>query len=141
MLGFTFAYRLAGGAPTVQPLAFAAEETLTVGDIAVESSGAAKLGATAGSKFLGAVLGTKKPTSAFAEEFIEVITDSDAVYSVTDNNARKMGDTLDLTGATGKQKLAASSNKEFVVVATKVSSTEPTLVRFNTGKHLYNTAQ
>lgn len=137
MSGFTFAYRVSGDAPTIQNLLFAAEETLTIGDLVTASGGGVKLGATAGSKFLGGVLNTKAGKTT---DRIEVITDPDAVYSVVDANARKIGDTLDLAGATGVQKLAASSNKEFVVVA-ESSASEPTLVRFNTGKHLYNTAQ
>jgi hypothetical protein len=137
MSGFSYRYRLAGGAPTIQSLLFAAEEQLTTGDILLASSGAAKLGATAGSKFLGAAQNTKKGKTT---DTIEAIVDNDAVYGVEDANARKIGDTLDLAGATGAQKVTASSNKEFVVVAESTAS-EETLVRFNVGKHLYNTAQ
>ncbi|MGH2878940.1 MAG: hypothetical protein ACRDK4_04950 [Solirubrobacteraceae bacterium] len=137
MFGFSFSYRMSGGAPTIQSLKFHKEETLTVGDIVFENGGGAELAATNGSKYLGPVLETKAGKTT---DTIEVIVDSDAVYEVEDKNARKIGDTLDLTGTTGKQGIAASLHKEFVVVA-ESSASEPTLVRFNTGKHLYNTAQ
>lgn len=136
MSGFSFRYRLSGGAPTIQSLFFHKEETLTTGDIAVLASGGVELGATNGSKYLGTVLETKVGKTT---DEVEVITDGDAVYGVEDKNARKIGDTLDLSGTTGAQKVAASSHKEFVVVA-ESTATQETLVRFNTGKHLNNTA-
>jgi hypothetical protein len=137
MSGFSFRYRLSGGAPTIQSLFFHEAETLSFGDLVVDNAGGVKLGATAGTKFLGAVQQTKKGQTT---DKVEVITDADAVYGAEDANARKIGDTLDLAGATGAQKVAASSNKEFVVVAASTAAQE-TLVRFNVGKHLNNTAQ
>lgn len=137
MAGFTFAYRLSGAAPTVQSLLFKDTETLTSGDIANLETGEVDLGATADTLLAGVVLETKAGTDSTTR--IEVITDADAVYSVVDNNARLVGATLDLTGATGAQGVATSSNKEFVVVA-ESSATEPTLVRFNVGKHYANKA-
>ncbi len=71
--------------------------------------------------------------------YIRFIRDADAVYGIVDNNARLMGVTLDLAGATGAQTVATSSNKEFVVVAPS-GATEETLVRFNVGKHHDNKA-
>jgi hypothetical protein len=71
---------------------------------------------------------------------VPVIIDPDAVFAVADANARKIGDTLDLAGASGAQTIAASSNKNFVVVEDKTSN-EPTKVRFNVGQHHYNKAQ
>ncbi len=138
MAGFTYAYRLSGGAPTVQSLVFKDTETLSKGDIANLESGQLDLGATADTNLVGAVQDTKAGTSAVT--YIEVITDDDAVYSVTDANARLIGATLDLSGATGAQAVATSSNKEFVVAANS-SASEPTLVTFNTGKHFKNKAQ
>jgi hypothetical protein len=137
MSGFSFRYRLSGGAPTIQSLLYNVEAQLTTGDILAESGGGAILGVTGGSKFLGVALNTKKGKTT---DSIEVITDADAVYAVDDANARALGDTLDIAGATGAQKVATSSNKEFVVVAPSTASQE-TLVRINVGKHLNNTAQ
>jgi hypothetical protein len=59
---------------------------------------------------------------------------------VYDPVARLKGATLDIAGTTGAQTIAASSNKEFVVFAESTAA-EETLVCFNVGKHLDNTAQ
>lgn len=138
MPGFSFRYRLSGGTPTIQPILFKDTETLTKGDIANLEAGLADLGATADSNLIGVVEATKAGTSEVTK--IPVITDADAVYGVEDANARKIGATLDLTGATGAQKVATSSNKEFVVVADSAAS-EETLVRINIGKQFANKAQ
>lgn len=137
MAGFTFAYRLSGGQPTVKKIVMKDTETLTKGDLANLETGQIDLAATADAKLLGAVQETVAGTTAVTK--VEVITDVDAVYSVTDANARVEGATLDLTGATGAQGVTTSSNKEFVVVATCTAS-QPTLVRFNVGKHCENVA-
>lgn len=142
MAGFTFAYRVSGASPTYQTFTFKDTETLTRGDMLnLEGSAAATrvdLGATADTNFVGVASQTKAGTSNVST--ILAVTDVDAVYSVVDNNARTKGDTLDLTGATGAQGVTTSSNKEFVVVANS-TATQPTLVRFNVGKHLDNKAQ
>lgn len=138
MPGFSFRYRQSGGAPTIQPVPAAATATLTRGDMGNLVVGQVALGATLNANFLGAVQETKAGTAGVTK--YEVVTDPDAVYGVTDANARKKGDTLDLAGATGAQAVAASVNKEFVVVADS-SASEETLVRFNVGKHVDNKAQ
>lgn len=132
MAGFKFRYRVSGGAPTIQPVLFKDTETLTRGDLVNLETGTADLGATADTNLLGAAQETKAGTTAVSK--LNVITDADAIYGVTDANARKIGDTLDLAGATGAQGVAVSSNKELVVIADS-SATEETLVRINTGKH------
>ena len=137
MAGFTFAYRLSGGGPTIQNLLFKDTETLTKGDLVNLETGEVDLLATADTAAVGAVLETKAGTDSTT--YIRVITDADAVYSVEDNNARLKGATLDVAGATGAQTVATSSNKNFVVQAPS-SATEPTLVRFNVGKHVDNVA-
>lgn len=138
MAGFKFAFRESGGAPTIVDLLFKDTETLTKGDLANLESGEVDLAATADANLLGVILETKAGTDSTTR--IKVIIDEDAVYSVVDNNARLLGATLDVAGATGAQAVAASSNKEFVV-ARESSATEPTLVKFNTGKHAFNKAQ
>jgi hypothetical protein len=141
MAGFSFRYRISGGAPTVQKLQMKDAELLTRGDILNLETGEVDLGATADTNIVGAAQQTIKAAEATAGvTLIEVITDADAVYGVTDNNAREIGDTLDLAGTSGAQGVAASSNKEFVVVADS-SATEETLVRVNVGKHYANKAQ
>ena len=138
MAGFTFRYRLSGAAPTIQSVKSKDTETLSVGDMLNLETGEVDLGATAATNLLGVYIG---PTVAAVDSTtdIEFIADGDAVYGVTDANARLKGATLDLAGATGAQTVASSSNKEFVVVAAS-SATEETLVRFNVGKHHENVA-
>ena len=138
MAGFHFRYRISGGAPTIQRVVFKDTETITKGDLVNLESGQLDLGATADTNLVGVALETLAGVSGTT--LLSVITDADAVYGVTDLNARLIGATLDLAGATGAQGVAASSNKELVVVATK-SATEETLVRINIGKHFANKAQ
>src|SRR3970040_787456 len=132
MAGFTFAYRRSGGAPTIVDLLFKDTETLTKGDLANLETGEVDLAATNDAAFAGVVLETKAGTDSTTR--IKVIIDADAVYSVVDANARLLGATLDVAGATGAQTVAASSNKNFVVYAPSAAD-EETLVRWNIGKH------
>lgn len=132
MAGFTFAYREGGGAPTIQDLVFKDTETLTKGDLVNLESGTIDLAATNDTAFVGVALETKAGTTAVTK--LKCITDVDAVYAVVDNNARAIGATLDITGSTGAQTVTTSSNADVQVVADS-SATEPTLVRFNVGKH------
>ena len=132
MAGFTFAYRLSGGAPTIQDWLFKDTETLTKGDIVNLETGEVDLGATNDTDFVGAVLETLSGTDSTTR--INVITDNDAVYSVTDASARLPGATLDIAGTTGAMTIASSSNADFIVVA-ESTATEPTLVRIQHGEH------
>lgn len=138
MAGFKFRFRESGGAPTAIKLVAKDTETLSSGDILNLESGEVDLGATSDANLLGVCLETKANTDSTTST--ELIVDEDAVYGVTDNNARKTGDTLDIAGATGAQTVAASSNKEFVVVRDS-SATEETLVRINADAHAFRKAQ
>jgi hypothetical protein len=122
----------------VQVLKAKDTETLTKGDLLNLETGEVDLAATADANLLGVCLDTAARTDSTTDVY--VITDADAVYGVTDANARVLGATLDISGATGAQAVAASSNKEFVVVAPS-TATEETLVRVNIGKHHANKAQ
>jgi hypothetical protein len=135
---FEFAYRRSGGSPTIQRLIMA-DATFKKGDMVNLESGQADLGVTSDANLIGVVLETTG-TKVAGTDRVSVITDADAVYRVADNNARSIGATLDLAGATGAQTVAASSNKEFVVVEDS-TATQPTLVQFNVGKHFLNKAQ
>lgn len=137
-MAFVFAFRESGGAPTIVDLLFKDTETLTKGDLVNLETGEVDLLATGDTNALGVVLETKSGTDSTTR--IKVIIDEDAVYSVVDNNARLLGAALDVAGTTGAMTVASSSNKNFVV-ARESSATEPTLVRFNTGKHVFNVAQ
>lgn len=132
MAGFQFRFRESGGAPTVRTVYAKDTETLTTGDILNLETGEVDLGATGDTRLLGVCLETKAHTDSTTTT--EVIVDPDAVYGVTDANARKIGATLDISGATGAQTVAASSNKDFVVVADS-SAIEETLVRIYPTRH------
>ena len=129
-----FAYRLSGGEPTIQDLTFKDTETITKGDLVNLETGEIDLAATNDDALVGVALETKAGTDSTTK--LKVISDADAVYSVTDANARLIGATLDVSGATGAQTVATSSNKELICVAT-VSATEPTLVAINQSKHWF----
>ena len=137
MAGFTFAFRESGGLPSIVDLLFKDTETLTKGDMANLETGEVDLLAAADARGLGVVLETKAGTDSTTR--IKVIIDADAVYSVVDATARLLGATLDISGATGAQTVTTSSGKEFLV-ARESSATEPTLVKFNVGKHAFNVA-
>lgn len=137
--GFRFRGTQSGAPAIIQNIVCGATATLTAGDLVyLNGSGQLILGATSQTKFVGVVLETKAGTSGTTK--YRVITNPDAIYGVYDNNARAKGATLDISGATGAQTVAASSNKEFVVYATKTNNSDETLVMFNVGKHVGNTA-
>lgn len=132
MAGFSFRYRPTDP-PTVQKIKLGIT-TFNKGDtVAINASGQAILGTTASTAFIGVAQQTI--TGVVGVDTVDVLVDADAVYGVTDANARVKGATLDLAGATNAQGVAASTNKEFVVVADK-TATQETLVRFNVGKHI-----
>ena len=136
--GFRFRYRLSGAKPTIQYLTCKDTETLSRGDIANLEGGEIDLAATNDANMLGAIQETKAGVDSTTK--YAVITDFDAVYGVYDPNARAIGATLDIAGATGAQTVATSSNKEFVVVADS-SATEETLVMINRDAQAFVKAQ
>lgn len=136
--GFRYRGRKSGGPPTYVEILFADTETISKGDMVNLQTGEADLGATGDTNFLGVAVETVAGTDSTT--LIKVIRDADAIYGVYDANARLLGATLDIAGATGAQTVATSSNKEFVVYAPSAAD-EETLVCFNTGKHHDNKAQ
>ena len=124
--GFHFRRRLCGKPPTIQEFTFADTEVFHAGDlINIDASGTADLAVTTDVGIIGAAVEYVSGTTAVSK--IKVITDWDAVYAVTDANARVMGATLDITGATGAQQVTDSSNTDVIVVANS-AATEPTEV-------------
>jgi hypothetical protein len=130
--GFHFRYRLCGAPPTIREFYFKDTETLTAGDLVNLESGEVDLAATNDTGLLGAVVETLSGTDSTTK--IKVIVDADAVYAVTDANARNMGAQLDIAGTTGAMTVATDSNHD-VVVAANSSATEPTLVMIVQGEH------
>lgn len=137
-LGFRYRGRKSGGPPTIQDLVFKDTETLSKGDIVNLESGEVDLAATGDANLIGLVAETVAGVDSTTR--VKVYVDSDIILGVYDANARAKGATLDITGATGAQTIAASSNKEFVVFADSTAQQE-TLVCFNVGKHADNKAQ
>ena len=124
--GFHFRYRLCGKPPTIQEFTFADTEVLHAGDLVnIDASGYADLAVTTDTGIIGAATEYVSGTTTVTK--VKVITDWDAVYAVTDANARVLGATLDISGATGAMTLATSSNTDVIVVANS-TATEPTLV-------------
>lgn len=133
--GFKFMYRLSGGQPTIQKLTFKDTETLYKGDLVNLESGEIDLAATNDSALVGIVLKTTAGTDSTTQ--VECITDADAVYAVYDANARKIGETLDITGSAGAMGVTTSSNADVIVVANSTAD-EWTLVMINHGEHWTN---
>jgi len=61
---------------------------------------------------------------------VEIVTDAEAVYGVTDPHRRATGTTLDLAGASGSQHVAEGPNHAFQVVI-DCSAAEETLLRIS----------
>lgn len=132
-MAFQFAYKMSGGAPTIYNLPVKADAVISVGEIVNLESGYVDGGATADTALVGISLEAADNTGGSSGDLdVRCIVDPDAVYAVTDANARVAGATLDL--ATGAQGLAASSNADLVVVAPS-SATEDTLVRIVRSQH------
>ncbi len=146
MAGFRLLHRLSGGAATIREIV-SSDTTLHEGDMVnLEGSAGARvadLAATNDTKLIGVVLGPELAENGSggtltldgSTDRVRVVIDEDAVYAVTDANARHFGDTLDIAGATGAQGLATSSNVDFVVVANSTAN-EPTLVMISQANHV-----
>ena len=130
--GFRFAYRLCRAPATVKDVVVA-DAAFNKGDLVNLESGQADLAETDDSALIGVVLESDSGMTT-GTDTVEVVTDEDAVYSVYDANARVMGATLDIAGATGAMTVAASSNVDLIVVADSAAD-ELTYVRIATGEH------
>lgn len=137
-LGFRYRGRVSGGYPTFQDLTYKDNETLSKGDLANLETGEIDLAATADTNLIGLIYETQVGVDSTTKA--KVIIDPDIILGVYDANARVKGATLDISGATGAQTVATSSNKEFVVYADSTANDE-TLLVINIGKHHHNKAQ
>ena len=147
-MGFAWRYNLSGGPPNVQSFLFATTRTLTKGDIVTLTSGEIALGATGNSTFPGVFVGAEdaddeSKTSPGVVEGTNsvtraiVITNTDAVYGVADNNARLSGDPLDIAGATGAMTIASVTNTDFLVIVSKKADSDLTMVQIAPGEHAF----
>ena len=128
-------------------------ETLTRGDMLNIESGEVDLAATADVALCGIFVGAENPNDATDGEpgkvsgtdsttVVKAIVNPDAVYAdKNDTSARLAGATLDVSGATGAQTLAASSNTEFVVVERKRQASDETRVQIASTSHYLAKAQ
>lgn len=132
-------YRMCGAGPTIKNV-LGPLTALHKGDMVNLAAGSVALAATSNTNILGVCVADFAGNAGAKSDRVPVIIDPDAVYAVTDANVRVIGATLDIAGATGAQTIAASSNKEFVVVEDKTAA-EKTKVRVNVGKHHLNKAQ
>jgi len=130
--GFKYEGRLSGGPDLIMSRYFKDTETITKGDLVNLETGELDLAATNDAAFVGAARETKAGTDSTT--LLEVYWAPDAIYSVYDPNARELGATLDIAGATGAMTIAASSNVDVIVVG-GFSASERTLVMFVAGEH------
>jgi hypothetical protein len=137
---FYHAYNRSGGRPLILEITAKDTETLTEGDMLNLETGEIDLAATNDTDFVGVLVSAVNPDSYVAGTpgsisavdsvtKVKSIVNDDAVYSVVDANARLIGATLDIAGATGAQTVAASSNADFRCMSTK-GAAEPSLVAF-----------
>lgn len=151
--GFEWKYNVGGGRPLILTLLMKDTETLTRGDMLNVESGEVDLCATGDAAIAGVFVGPENPDDAVdgkpgtvsgtdSTTLVKVIVNPDAVYEdANDTSARLAGATLDISGATGAQTLAASSNTEFVVVERKRQASDPTRVMICSSAHYLAKAQ
>ncbi len=138
MTGFKFAYTLSGSAPMVIDFPLAANTITAVGEIMNLESGYLDEGLTADTGLVGVALEVQDNTGGSAGDLsAKCIANPDAVYAVTDANARLAGATLDL--ATGALAVTTSSNTDLIVVAPS-TATEDTLVMIIRTSHYLGAA-
>ena len=133
MSGFTWVYNLYGGAPTRRQLTVVDAAVLTKGILLNAESGEVTVAVTADTELLGAAIEAVDNTDD--GEKVWVIVNPDAVYEVTDANARHVGEHLDID--TGAIAVTTDSNHDLVVVE-ESSATEPTRVRIAAGNHAFD---
>ena len=120
--GFEWRYNVSGGRPLILTFLMADTETFTRGDMMNVASGEVDLAATADVGLAGIFIGPENPDDAVdgkpgtvagtdSTTIVKVIVNPDAVYAdPNDTVARLAGALLDISGATGAQTVAASSN-------------------------------
>jgi len=151
--GFEWRYNLSGGRPLILTFLMKDTETLTRGDMLNIESGEVDLAATADVALAGIFVGPENPDDAVdgkpgtvsgtdSTTVVKCLVNPDAVYADgSDSNARLAGATLDISGATGAQTVAASSNTEFVVVERKRQSSDETRLQIASTSHYLAKAQ
>jgi len=145
--GFVWKYNVSGGRPLILTFLMKDTETFTRGDMVNIESGEVDLAATGDAALAGVFVGAEDPADATAGNpgivsgtdsttVVQVIVSPDAVYDdKNDTSTRLAGALLDISGATGAQTVAASSNTEFVVVERKRLAADPTRIMIIPNSH------
>jgi len=151
--GFDWRYNISGGRPLILTFAMKDTETFTRGDMMNVESGEVDLAVTTDAVIAGIFVGPENPEDAVdgkpgtlsgtdSTTIVKVIVNPDAVYAdANDTVARLAGALLDISGATGAQTVAASSNTEFVVVERKRQSSDETRLQICSSAHYLAKAQ
>jgi len=151
--GFDWRYNVSGGRPLILTFVMKDTETLTRGDMLNIESGEVDLAVTTDAAIAGIFVGPENPEDAVdgkpgtlagtdSTTIVKVIVNPDAVYAdANDTVARLAGALLDISGATGAQTVAASSNTEFVVVERKRQSSDETRLQICSSAHYLAKAQ
>ena len=116
------------GRPSIRRLARGECAALAPGDMVTVRASRLTPATSTDSALVGNVL---QCGSSAAE--VEIVTDAEAVYGVTDPHRRANGTTLDLAGASGSQHVVEGPNHAFQVVI-DCSDTEETLLRISPGR-------
>jgi hypothetical protein len=151
--GFEWRYNISGGRPLILTFLMADTETFTRGDMMNVASGEVDLAVTGDLGLAGIFVGPENPDDAVdgkpgtvagtdSTTIVKVLVNPDAVYAdPNDTVARLAGALLDISGATGAQTVAASSNTEFVVVERKRQSSDETRLQIASTSHYLAKAQ
>ena len=134
MAGFEFAYTLSGAAKRVERFVVKDTAVISAGEMVILDTGEADAGATAGT-FLG--VSVEDVDNSDDGLTVGVITNPDAVYRVTDANARSCFDALDV--ASGGMGVTTKSNDDLKVTRNSTAD-EPTHVTFNLTHYLTKAA-
>jgi hypothetical protein len=127
--GFHFAmYKDGNKTPVRRQYTFKDTETLTKGDFVNLESGEVDLAVSGDTAIIGVADETVSGTDSVTQIWIVLDNQGDAIYRVTDANARNEGTELDISGTTGAMTLAADSDSD-VIVAANSTATQQTLVR------------
>ncbi len=151
--GYEYRYNLSGGRPLILTFLMKDSETFTRGDMMNVESGEVDLAVTTDVALAGIFVGPENPDDAVdgkpgtvagtdSTTLVKVIVNPDAVYAdANDTSARNAGATLDISGTTGAQTNATSSNTEFVVVERKRQASDETRVMICSTSHYLAKAQ
>ena len=133
--GFRIRGRMCGKEIHYQDILVTDTATYTKGDIVNVETGEVDLAVYDDTAMIGPVMETVSGTDSTT--YVRVCVDPDVIMEVYDANARVIGATLELTGATGAQTVGTSTTDYAFVVYAASTATEPTLVIFNAGHHLF----